>query len=175
MSGDLLRATWITAFLAASGTGLGLVAAALTPHLGSGLYVDPRFVSAYAVEDPAVFGGDGVMIAVLAAAGVLVGLGALRGRTNRPVGTVVGALAGGVLAGLVAMAVDHIALHQANAAPTHQLLAQMGGEVQLQPYVRGSADFLVLPLFAMLVFLAGNVPWFVRSRRKLSSGTAASS
>lgn len=175
MSGDVLRVAWVTAFLAPAGAGLGLVAAGLTPHLGSGLYVHPHFVSAYAVEDPAVFGGDGVMIAVLAAAGVLVGLAALLGRDDRPMGTVVGVLAGGVVAGLVAMAVDHIALHQANAGPTRQLLAQMGGEVQLRPYVRGSADFLVLPFFALLVFLAGNVPWLVRARRKVSSGTAASS
>lgn len=175
MTADLRRATWITAFLAAAGGGLGLLAAALTPHLGSGLYADPRFVSAYAVEDKAVFGGDGVMIAVLAVAGILVGLLALRGRDDRPMGTVVGVLVGGLAAGLAAMAVDHIALQQANAGPTRQLLAQMGGEVQLRPYVRGSADFLVLPLLALLVYLAGNVRWLVRSRRRVSSGTAASS
>lgn len=175
MTGDLRRALWIAAFLALAGGGLGLVAAALTPHLGSGLYVDPAFVSAYAVEDPAVFGGDGVMIAVLAAAGLLVGLAALRGRTDRPMGTVVGVLVGGAAAGLVAMAVDHIVLHHLNAGPTHLLLAQRGGEVQLRPYVRGSADFLVLPLLALAAFLAGNVRWLVRSERAVSSGTAAPS
>ncbi|HEX7355108.1 MAG TPA: hypothetical protein VF288_09785 [Mycobacteriales bacterium] len=175
MIADARRAVWMTAFLAPLGAGLGFVAAALTPHLGSGLYVDPQFVSAYAVEDKAVFGGDGVMIAVLAASGVLLGLASLRGRDDRPVGTVLGVLAGGIAAGLVAMAVDHLVLHQANAAPTRRLLAQMGGEVQLRPYVRGSADFLVLPLFGLVVFLLGNARWLVRSRRRVSSGTAAPS
>jgi hypothetical protein len=172
---ELRRAAWIAAFLALTGAGLGLVAAALTPELGSGLYVDPTFVSAYAVEDKAVFGGDGVLIAVLAVAGLVVGLAALRGRVDRPMGTVVGVLAGGIAAGLVTMAVDHLVLHHANAGPTRQLLAQMGGEVQLHPYVRGSADFLVLPLVALLTFLAGNARWLVRSHRQVSSGTAAPS
>lgn len=164
VTGDLRRAAWISGFLALAGGGLGLVAAALTPHLASGLYLDPTFVSAYAVEDRAVFGGDGVMIAVLATAGVLAGLLALLGRADRPVGTVVGIVAGGMLAGLVAMAVDHVVLHHVNAAPTRLLLARMGGEVQLKPYVRGSADFLVLPLFAALTFLAGNARWLLRAR-----------
>lgn len=174
MTADLRRAAWITGFLSLAGGGLGLVAAALTPHLGSGLYLDPTFVSAYAVEDRATFGGDGVMIAVLAVAGILAGLLALLGRVDRPLGTVVGILAGGVLAGLVAMAVDHIALHHANAGPTRLLLARMGGEVQLKPYVRGSVDFLVLPLFAALTFLAGNARWLAR-RRTARSAAAASS
>jgi len=173
--GELRRAAWIAAFLAAAGSGLGLIAAALTPDLASGLYVDPTFISAYAVEDRAVFGGDGVMIAVLAVAGVVVGLAALRGRANRPMGTVVGVLVGGLAAGLVAMAVDHVVLHHANAGATRQLLAQMGGVVQLRPYVRGSADFAVLPLIALLTFLAGNARWLVGSRRDVSSGTGAPS
>jgi hypothetical protein len=175
VTGDLRRAAWVVAFLTPAGAALGLIAAALTPDLGSGLYVDPTFVSAYAVEDKAVFGGDGIMIAVLAVAGLVAGLAALRGRADRPMGTVAGVLVGGIVAGLVAMAVDHLVLHQANVAPTRQLLAQMGGEVQLRPYVRGSADFLVLPLVALLAFLAGNARWLVRSRRRVSSGTAAPS
>lgn len=175
MIGDLRRAVWVAGFLTPAGAGLGLIAAALTPDLGSGLYVDPTFISAYAVEDKAVFGGDGVMLAVLAVAGLLVGLAALRGRVDRPMGMVLGVLVGGIAAGAAAMAVDHLVLHQSNAGATRQLLAQMGGEVQLRPYVRGSVDFLALPLIALLTFLVGNARWLVRSRRAVSSGTAASS
>jgi hypothetical protein len=183
---DLVVAAWITAFLAVTGAALGLLAAALTPHVAMSLFEDasvgyPKPVFLQVVEeDRAAFGGDAVMIAVLAGAGVVVGvLGLLLGR-RVPAGTIVGILAGGVAAGLIAMAVQHHVLHPAYAGvPVSQ--AGQGVVHQLRPYVRGSADFAVLPFIAALVWFAGQVPWLLRggdARRAemagFSSGTADS-
>lgn len=163
---DLLVAGWTSAFLAFLGVPLGLLAAALTPHLASGLYPGgpdggaPFFLSAAREEDPAVFGGDGVMLAVLAGAGLLVGVAAVVwGRRCRG-GTICGVVLGGALAGLVAMAVHHQVLHPAYAR-IPLTPGSVGASVQLRPYVRGTADFAVLPFVAVLVVLLSNVRWLL--------------
>ncbi len=171
--GDLARASWVTVLVALLGTPLGLLSAALTPRLAQYLLGPPDFSRLFftpsAEYDPARLAGDGVMLAVLAGAGLLVGLLALAGRRTAALGTVLGLLVGGLVAGVVAMAVDHLVLAPGYAAvPRTDVNSTV---ISLRPYVGGHVDFVALPLVALLVFLAGNVPYLLRQR--LSSGTAA--
>lgn len=163
MIADLRAAGWGVAGLAVSGAALGLLAAALTPHVAmvvvrdsSQGYPHALFLQA-AEEDRAGFGGDGVLLAVLGGAGLLLGLGGgLLGR-RRPAATVAGLLVGGCLAGLVAMAVHHEVLATAQVP-----LISGGRTYQLRPYARGPVDFAVLPFVALVVWFACQLPWLLR-------------
>jgi hypothetical protein len=166
---DLVVAGFVAAFLALLGAGLGLIAAGVTPDQAVRFFQgngDAIFLSTVREEDATAVAGDIVMVGVLGGAGILVGLAALLGRRVAPMGIVVGLIVGGCLGGLDAMAVAHLAVHG-----DYRHLP-VGPISQVRPYVRGRADFVALPITALVAYLLGNVPWLVRNRR-VSSETAA--
>lgn len=167
---EVLTAVVVAVVVAAVGAPLGLLAAALTPRVGMSLFRDPSqgyptaaFVQS-AEENRAAIGGDGVLIAVLAGAGLLFGLAAVLLRRRAPFGAVLGVLVGGLVAGLVAMAVAHVVVHGGYAAVPASAL-DTGKVFQLRPYIRGRVDFVVLPTIALIVFLLANVRWMWRTGR----------
>jgi hypothetical protein len=159
----------VTLLLVGAGGLLGLLAAALTPHVAQVLFQDPTqgyphalFLQA-AEEDKAAFGGDGVMLAVLAGGGLLAGLGSLLLARVAPLGAVIGLLVGGLVGGALAMAVAHIVVHGGYAAVPASAV-NGPGVYELRPYVRGRVDFLLFPVVALVVFAVGNAPWYLRPR-----------
>lgn len=167
--GELVTAVVVAVVVAAVGAPLGLLAAALTPRVGMYLakapdvgYPRPVFLQD-AEENAAAIGGDGVLIAVLAGAGLLVGLVAVLLRRRAPLGSVLGVLVGGLVAGVIAMAVGHGVVHGDYAAVPASAV-NTGKAFQLRPYVRGRVDFVVLPVVALIVFLLANARWLWRTR-----------
>lgn len=156
--------------VACLGTPLGLLAAACTPRLATGFYyaADGRtlFPSEAVEGDRAAIGGDAVMLAVLAGAGVMVGLLALLARRRAPLGVVVGVLVGGLVGGEVAMAVAHLVVHGDQTAHVVAVVRRTGGIFQARPYIRGRVDFVALPAAALLVFLLGNVRYLLSDSRR---------
>jgi len=153
----------------------------LTPDLGVQKLGSPAYLLPATSEDRATIAGDLVMIAILLAIGVLAALIVLAWSRDSHVGPAVGLLVGCTVCGVVAMALGHHLVEgDYRAVVAH---ASDGTVFQVRPYVRGSADFLVGPLVAAVVFLLGQGPamWAEasrtraarRSRAAVSSGSAA--
>ena len=173
---ELRYAVGVALLLIGVGGALGLVAAAVTPHVAQTLFQDPTqgypraLFLAVAEEDKAAIGGDAVVLVVLVAGGLLAGAGSLALRRIAPFGAVIGIVVGGLLGGALTMAVAHIVVHRSDAAvPLHAV--NTGAVFQLRPYIRGRVDFVAFPSVALVTFLAGNLPWYVRTRSAAGRGT----
>lgn len=144
------------------GAPLGLIWALAVPHLAVVKIGSPAYLYPARAEDLASMGGDLVMVGVLAGVGIVAGL-AVAVSQRSVLGPLIGLIAGGMLCGAIAMAVGHILVED----DYHAVLAHIGdGTVfHVRPYVRGSADFLVLPLFGALVLGLAQVPSLWGSRK----------
>ena len=146
------------------GAPLGLIWAHAVPHLAIVKIGSPAYLYPTRAEDLASMGGDLVMVGVLAGVGIVAGL-AIAVSQRAVLGPLIGLIAGGMLCGVIAMAVGHILV----SGDYHAAFAHIGdGTVfQVRPYVRGSADFLVLPLFGALAVGLAQVPslWSNRQYR----------
>ncbi|HVV31188.1 MAG TPA: hypothetical protein VHC41_09950 [Mycobacteriales bacterium] len=138
----------VTVLLVLAGAPLGAIWAASVPDVGVfrvGSYLLPSYT-----EDKASAAGDLVLLLILAIAGLVAGgLVAWYGR-HTPVGGACGLLVGGLLAGVIAMAVGHVLVHGDYHAIQHHKVD--GTTFQVRPYIRGSGDFVLLPLIALILF-----------------------
>jgi hypothetical protein len=146
--------------LAAAGVLLGVLWAALVPHVAVfAVDASRRYLLPNLTEDRASAAGDVLMLGLLAAAGLLAGLLVARTARREVVGAVCGLVLGGSIAGLIAMAVGHL-LVQGDYTPLRT--AAQGAVVQVRPFVKGSADWVMLPLVGSLVLLIAGTPALLR-------------
>lgn len=157
---EVRRGLLVGLLVAPIGAPLGLLWAAVVPHVAV-FPVDAadRYLLPNLTEDRASAGGDVLMLGLLAAAGVLLGVLVALASRRALVGAVCGLLTGGSIAGLIAVALGHALVHGDYASLR---TAAQGTVVQVRPYVKGSADWVVLPLFGALVQLVVGTPALLR-------------
>jgi hypothetical protein len=151
-----------TAVLTVIGAPAGLLWAFVVPHVAVQKVGSPAYLIPTKTEDLASMGGDLTLVAILLSLGILAALIVLIRSPRGQIGPLIGLLTGGVLCGVIAMAVGHVLVEgDYRAVLAH---AEDGRVFQIRPYVRGSADFLVLPLVAAFVFLIAQLPALIQNR-----------
>jgi hypothetical protein len=176
---ELSRGLLVAIVMTMLGAPAGVLWAYSVPHLAVFKIGSPAYLLTDNAEDLAAMGGDLVMIAILLSIGSVAALVVHFASRQAQLGPFIGLLVGGTLCGVIAMAVGHTLVEGDYDAVFAHL--SDGTIFQIRPYVRGSADFLVLPLFAAFVYGIAQLPALWRGTPKstwappdVSSGVAVS-